>query len=49
MRKTDCYPGKFQRALNCGLVREDARAGRIKLFDSRRLPEIAAALNGGAK
>jgi len=48
-RRLNLYPRRFGEAVRHGILVEDARAGRVRLFDSRRISELEAAMKGAAK
>ena len=48
-RRCDISPGKARRLVDAGLLRADLTAGRILLFDLRRLPELRAVAAASAK
>ena len=48
-RKCDIAAGKARRLVDEGLLRPDLQAGRVLLFDLRRLPELRAGATASAR
>ena len=48
-RRCDISPGRARRLVDSGLLRPDIAAGRVLLFDLRRLPELRAVAAASAR